>query len=72
MALNNVSIVTILAVINRKGMKNNSLVFYDPQISRCWSVSQIIEMSQGGKVTSMKVDRFLMNNDFVKDLLRMI
>lgn len=53
-------------------MKDNTLVFYDSLISRCWSVSQIIEMSQGGKVTSMKVDRLLMNNDFIKDLLRMI
>ena len=59
-------------IIIAERMKDNTLVFYDPQIGECWSKKQIIGMAQGGKVTSMKVDKLLMNNDFVKELLRMI
>ena len=52
-------------------MKDNFLVFYDPQDGQHWSINDIKQYAQGGKVTSMRVDRLLMNNDFVKDLLRM-
>lgn len=52
-------------------MKDNTLVFYDPQDGQTWSINEIFTNSQGAKVTSMRVDSLLFNNDFVKDLMRM-
>ena len=61
-----------MAYRNAERMKDNTLVLYDPQDGQYWSVSNIMQYSQGAKVTSMRVDKLLMNNDFVKELLRMI
>ena len=72
MVLNNVSIVTILAVINRKGMKNNSLVFYDPQIGEYIGNNLILQYSRGMSINIIKVDNLLMDAQFVSQILRAI
>ena len=60
-----------MAYRNAERMKDNTLVLYDPQDGQAWSVNEIFTNSQGAKVTSMRVDTLLFNNDFVKDLMRM-
>lgn len=52
-------------------MKDNSLVFYDPQDGQHWSPNEVFTHSIGCKVTSMRVNSLLFNNELVKELLRM-
>ena len=61
-----------MAYRNAERMKYNTLVFYDPQNGEYWSVSNIMQYSHGAKVTSMRVDNLLMDNEFVKNLIRLI
>lgn len=61
-----------MAYRNAERMKDNTLVFYDPQNGEYWSVSNIMQYSQDTKFTSMRVDKLLMDNEFVKDLIRLI
>ena len=61
-----------MAYRNAERMKDNTLVLYDPQDGQYWSASNIMRYSQGAKVTSMRVDNLLMDNEFVKNLIRLI
>ena len=61
-----------MAYRNAERMKDNALVFYDPQDEQHWNVNDIMQYSQGAKVTSMRVDNLLMDNEFVKNLIRLI
>ena len=59
-------------IIIAERMKDNSLVFYDPQDGTYWSINDIKQYSQGSIITSLKIDQLLLNNDLVKNLLRTI
>ena len=59
-------------IIIAERMKDNTLVFYDPQDGSVWNNSEIIRYSKGAKVTSMRVDNLLLNNEIVKAVTRLV
>lgn len=57
-------------IIIAERMKDKTLVFYDPQDGSHWSENDILTNTRGFKVTTMCVNKLLMNNNFVKNLMR--
>ena len=58
-------------IIIAERMKDNTLVFYDPQDGQYWNVNEIFTNAINAKVTSMRVDTLQFNNDLVRNLMRM-
>jgi hypothetical protein len=61
-----------MAYRNAERMKDNTLVFYDPQDGQYINFNLIKEHSHGMNVSIMQVDKLLMGIQFVNQLLRRI
>lgn len=53
-------------------MKDNTLVFYDPQIGEYIGNNLILQYSRGMSISIIKVDNLLMDAQFVSQILRAI
>lgn len=59
-------------IIIAERMKDNTLVFYDPQIGEYLGNNLIMQYSKGMSVSILKVDTLLMDAQFVSQILRVI